>query len=115
MTTETHTTQVAFTEHRVAGDRGSVYVRDFEGSGPAFLLLHGFPDNMHICDDLIPHLVSAGRRTIAMDFQGFGASDKPEGAHYSFSQQLGDVEAVVEALKPDKVIPSATTRAVRPR
>jgi haloalkane dehalogenase len=46
----------AFTEHRVQRDRGSLYVRDFPGSGAAFVLLHGFPDNSHIYDDLIPHV-----------------------------------------------------------
>ena len=50
----------AFTEHRVERDRGSLYVRDFPGSGAAFVLLHGFPDNSHIYDDLIPHLARAG-------------------------------------------------------
>jgi haloalkane dehalogenase len=95
----------AFTEHRVERDRGSVYVRDFPGSGPAFVVLHGFPDNSHIYDDLIPHLAAAGRRTIAIDFLGFGASDKPEGARYSFDQQLGDLEAVVEVLGLEKIIP----------
>ncbi len=94
-----------FSEHRVARDRGSLYVRDFPGSGPAFVVLHGFPDNSHIYDDLIPHLVSAGRRTVAKDFLGFGASDKPTGMNYSFEQQLGDLEAVVEALKLDKITP----------
>ncbi len=95
----------AFTEHRVPRDRGSLYVRDFSGNGPAFVLLHGFPDNAHIYDDLIPHLVSAGRRTVAIDFLGFGASDKPAGAPYSFARQLRDLEAVVEALALDKIIP----------
>ena len=95
----------AFTEHRVQRDRGNLYVRDFPGGGPAFVVLHGFPDNSHIYDDLIPHLSAAGRRTIAIDFLGFGASDKSDGAHYSFEQQLGDLEAVVEALGIDKIIP----------
>jgi len=94
-----------FTEHGVQRDRGSLSVRDFPGSGPAFVLLHGFPDNSHIYDDLIPHLASAGRRAIALDFLGFGASDKPAGARYSFEQQLGDLEAVVEALALDQIIP----------
>jgi haloalkane dehalogenase len=94
----------AFIEHRVPRGRGSLYVRDFPGSGPAFVVLHGFPDNSHIYDDLIPHLVSAGRRTVAMDFLGFGASDKPEDALYSFEQQLGDLEAVVEALRLEEII-----------
>ena len=95
----------AFTEHRVPHAGGSLYVRDFPGSGPAFALLHGFPDNLHIYDDLIPHLVSAGRRTVAIDFLGFGASDKPASAQYSFARQLDDLEAVVVALALDKIIP----------
>jgi haloalkane dehalogenase len=94
-----------FTEHRIPRDRGSVYVRDFPGSEPAFVLLHGFPDNAHIYNHLIPHLAAAGRRTVAIDFLGFGTSDKPEGAQYSFRQQLGDLEAVVAALGLEKVIP----------
>ena len=49
--------------------------------------------------------MSAGRRTVAIDFLGFDASDKPEDAHYSFEQQLGDLEAVVEALGLEKIIP----------
>jgi pimeloyl-ACP methyl ester carboxylesterase len=105
MTDSQSTVFPAFTEHRVQRDRGSVYVRDFHGAGPAFIVLHGFPDNSHIYDELIPHLVSAGRRTVAIDFLGFGASDKPEGMHYSFRQQLGDLEAVVGFLGLDKIIP----------
>ena len=47
----------------------------------------------------------AGRRTIAFDFLGFGGSDKPEGAVYTFEQQLGDLEAVTKALELEKIIP----------
>jgi pimeloyl-ACP methyl ester carboxylesterase len=95
----------SFTEHRIQRGGGSVYVRDFAGKGPAFVVLHGFPDNSHIYDDLIPHLASAGRRTVAIDFLGFGASDKPAGAPYSFAQQLGDLEAVVEGLALGQIVP----------
>ena len=69
------------------------------------MLLHGFPDNLLIYDNLIPHLAAAGRRTVAFDFLGFGASDKPEGAVYTFEQQLGDLEAVANALELEKIIP----------
>ena len=103
----------AFTEHRIQRDGGSVSVRDFAGNGPAFVVLHGFPDNSHIYDDLIPHLVSAGRRTVAIDFLGFGASDKPAGALYSFAQQLGDLEAVVRAWRSIRSSLWAMTRAGR--
>jgi pimeloyl-ACP methyl ester carboxylesterase len=94
-----------FTEHRIKHHGAGVYVRDFPGRGPAFVVLHGFPDNSRIYDDVIPHLARAGRRIIAMDFLGFGASDKPAGANYSFAQQLGDLEAVVDALKLNEIIP----------
>jgi pimeloyl-ACP methyl ester carboxylesterase len=39
--------------------------------------------------------------------EGFGASDKLPGATYSFKQQLGDLEAVVEALGLVKIVPVA--------
>ncbi len=67
----------SFAQHYVPREQGRVYARDYKGAGPAFVLMHGFPDNLHIWDDLIPHLVASGRRVVAFDFLGFGASDKP--------------------------------------
>ena len=83
----------SFVEHHVPREQGKVYARDYQGAGPAFVLMHGFPDNLHIYDELIPSLVAARRRVVTFDFLGFGASDKPSGATYSFKQQLGDLEA----------------------
>ena len=99
------TTQ-SFIEHRVAVEGGSLYVRDYAGDGPAFVPMHGFPDNLHIYDEVIPHLVAGGRRVVAFDFLGFGASDKP-GSGYSFAQQMGDLEAVVAARGLDRIVPVA--------
>jgi pimeloyl-ACP methyl ester carboxylesterase len=93
-----------FVEHRVPRGRGSLSVREFPGKDPAYVLLHGFPDNSHIYDDLIPFLVAEGRRVVAIDFLGFGASDKPTGMHYSFQQQLSDLEEVVETLDLKNII-----------
>jgi haloalkane dehalogenase len=86
-------------------EKGRIYTRDHAGAGPAFVLMHGFPDNLHIYDRLIPYLVSAERRVVTFDFLGYGASDKPAGANYSFRQQLDDLEAVVEALDLEKIVP----------
>jgi len=94
----------AFTEHRVPREQGKLYARDYDGTGPAFVLMHGFPDNLRIYDDLIPYLTKAGRRIVAFDFLGFGASDKPVGASYSFEQQLGDLSAVIQALGLGQVV-----------
>jgi pimeloyl-ACP methyl ester carboxylesterase len=96
-----------FAELFVQRPGGRVYARDYAGDGPAFVLMHGFPDNLHIYDDLIPHLVAAGRRVVAFDFLGFGASDKIPGTAYSFRQQLGDLEAVVDKLGLETIIPVA--------
>jgi haloalkane dehalogenase len=97
----------SFTEHYVPRDQGRVYARDYGGLGAAFVLMHGFPDNLHIWDDLIPYLVASGRRVVTFDFLGYGASDKLAGAAYSFAQQLGDLEAVVAALGLGKIVPVA--------
>jgi pimeloyl-ACP methyl ester carboxylesterase len=94
-----------YTEHRVPNGPGRLFVRDFPGDGPAFVMLHGFPDNSHIYDDLIPHLSSAGRRIVAFDFMGFGDSDKLDRAAYGFEQQLADLQAVVDALKLEEIVP----------
>jgi haloalkane dehalogenase len=96
----------AFTEHHIDRGAGRIYARDYAGAAPAFVLMHGFPDNLHIWDDLIPHLAASGRRIVTFDFLGFGASDKP-GSGYSFVQQLGDLEAVVAHLSLGKIVPVA--------
>ena len=97
----------SFAAHHVPHGQGRVYARDYKGAGPAFVLMHGFPDNLKIWDDLIPYLVASGRRVVAFDFLGFGASDKSAGATYSFQQQLGDLEGVVEALDLGRIVPVA--------
>lgn len=98
---------IPYVEHRIATRQGSVYARDYPGAEPAFVVMHGFPDNLRIYDDLIPLLSAAGRRVVAFDFLGFGQSDKPEDATYSFEQQRGDLKAVVDSLNLSKVVPVA--------
>src|SRR5277367_3023947 len=97
----------SFVEHLVPREQGRVYARDYKGAGPAFVLMHGFPDNLHIYDDLVPYLVAEGRRVVTFDFLGFGASEKSSTATYSFRQQLGDLEAVVTVLDLGKFVPVA--------
>ena len=94
-----------FEKHRVNQGQGSLYVRDYPGAGPPFVALHGFPDNLHIFDDLATHLSRAGRRVVTLDFLGFGASDKSHEYQYSFELQLDDLEAVADGLQLDRIIP----------
>lgn len=98
--------ETACRETRTSTPRGDLYVRDYPGSGPAFVMLHGFPDNLRIFEPVAPLLVAAGRRVVLFDFLGFGDSDKP-GTGYSFEQQVEDVLAVVDDLALERVIPVA--------
>lgn len=54
------------------------------GEGDPVLLLHGWPTSAFLYRNVAPHLVAAGRRVIALDLPGFGKSDKPLDASYSF-------------------------------
>jgi pimeloyl-ACP methyl ester carboxylesterase len=98
-------TATGFTEKIVSRDSHRIYVRDYPGKEPAFVLLHGFSDNCRIYEGLAPRLRAAGRRVVAFDFLGFGASDKPTDLRYDFEQQLADFKAVVDDLKLRSIIP----------
>jgi pimeloyl-ACP methyl ester carboxylesterase len=92
-----------FTEQLVRRDGHRIYARDYSGEEPAIMLMHGFPDNMHLYDRLVPHL-SPSRRVITFDFLGWGASDKPARYPYPAQNQLGDLDAVITDLKLGPVV-----------
>src|SRR5260370_16058543 len=64
--------------------------------------MHGFPDSLHLHERLVPH--PAGRRVVAFDFLGWGASDKPAGYPYTSVNQGGDLDAVIAHLGLDRVV-----------
>lgn len=98
-----HTVQErAFTEHRIQRGTYGISARHFAGAGPAFVFMHGFPDNLHIYDRLIPYLY--GREVITFDFLGWGDSDKPMGYSYTSKEQEGDLQAVLDALGVEQVV-----------
>ncbi|MCI0585773.1 MAG: alpha/beta hydrolase [Planctomycetes bacterium] len=65
--------------------------------------MHGFPDNLHLYDRLIPHL-SPPRRVVAFDFLGWGGSDKPSGFPYSAASRPDDLDAVLAQPRIDPVV-----------
>jgi pimeloyl-ACP methyl ester carboxylesterase len=70
-----------------------------EGDGPVVVLLHGFPDSLHMWRRVVPHLLQAGHRVVAIDQRGFGSSAVPQGrTHYGIDQLVADVTAVLDAL-----------------
>lgn len=73
------------------------------GSGPALLLLHGYPtaswDWVHLAGPL-----SARYRVIAPDFIGFGFSAKPADYDYSIVDQADLVASLLDRLGVDEVL-----------
>ena len=69
------------------------------GSGPAVLLLHGFPDSHRVWRHQAPALLEAGMRVIAPDLRGFGDSDRPaEIDAYGLMNSVQDLTALLDVL-----------------
>jgi pimeloyl-ACP methyl ester carboxylesterase len=92
-----------FNERSVQRDQYRIYVREYEGEDPAVTLMHGFPDNLHLYDRVIPFL-SPPRHVVTFDFLGWGNSDKPIGYPYTTNNQEGDLDAVIKQLKLGQVV-----------
>ena len=86
-----------FTDHfaevngqRIAYSRG--------GSGPAVLLLHGFPQMRAMWHGIAPALAEH-YTVIAADLRGYGDSSKPSGMeNYSFRHMAADQSALMQSL-----------------
>jgi haloalkane dehalogenase len=78
--------------------------RTGEAAGAAPVVLqHGFPDNRHLYDRLVPYL-RPSRRVVTFDFLGWGSSDKPAGYPYTANNQTGDLDAVMNQLDLDRAV-----------
>jgi pimeloyl-ACP methyl ester carboxylesterase len=66
-----------FVERSVRRNEHRIYAREYAGGEPTIILMHGFPDNLHLYDRVIPYLSS--RRELAKFDRPvriiFGASD----------------------------------------
>jgi len=93
---------MAYREHWVPRGRHLIYTREYGGEGPAIVLMHGFPDNLHLYDRLMPHL--SGRRVVTFDFLGWGGSDKPKDYPYTADNQARDLDAVIGHLGLEDVM-----------
>src|SRR5574342_978467 len=94
---------MGYEETFVPRNQHRIYVRDYPGEERTVVLMHGFPDNLHLYDRLLPYL-SPPRRVITFDFLGWGASDKPAGYPYTTSNQAGDLDAVITHMRLGQLI-----------
>jgi pimeloyl-ACP methyl ester carboxylesterase len=75
------------------------------GSGPAVLLLHGFPDRATLWRSQIERLTAAGYRVIAPDLRGFGDSDRPDDVEaYRLRHSVADMVALLRVLEIEQVV-----------
>ncbi|NXS62151.1 MEST protein, partial [Brachypteracias leptosomus] len=79
----------------------NIFYRDSTGavgSSDIVVLLHGFPTSSYDWCKIWEGLTQRFHRVIALDFVGFGFSDKPRPHHYSIFEQASIVEGLVHHL-----------------
>ncbi len=75
------------------------YLDEGPADGPVVLLLHGEPSWSYLYRWMIPVLVDAGLRAVAIDLVGFGRSDKPTRREdYTYQAHVDWTWAAIEAI-----------------
>jgi pimeloyl-ACP methyl ester carboxylesterase len=78
------------------------YAEDGPADGPAVILLHGWPYDIHSYTDVTPLLASAGYRVIVPYLRGYGSTHFLSGTTFRNAQQSVvalDIIALMDALK----------------
>ncbi|MQY04876.1 SDR family oxidoreductase [Actinomadura macrotermitis] len=87
----------------VRGDGVDLAVHE-RGSGPAVLLVHGYPDTHAVWDGVAARLAERFR-VITYDVRGAGASSRPAGrAAYRLDRLMADMRAVLDAVSPGEPV-----------
>jgi len=89
-------------DRMVQAPGGRLHVTDHPGQDPALVLLHGFPDDSRIYDRLAPLL--APRRAVALDWLGYGRSERVEPGPSDDAQHQHQLGAVLDALELDRMV-----------
>lgn len=70
-----------------------------QGTGPAVVLVHGFPESWYSWRHQLPALAEAGFRAIAIDVRGYGRSSKPRVVNaYRLLELVADNVGLLDAL-----------------
>jgi pimeloyl-ACP methyl ester carboxylesterase len=87
--------------HALVSANGSrFHVAECRGDGavgPMVLFLHGFPEFWWAWRHQLPAVAATGRRAVAMDLRGYGASDKTPRGYDPFTA-AADVSGVIRSL-----------------
>jgi pimeloyl-ACP methyl ester carboxylesterase len=90
---------------RMADPRGFAQAFVDEGSGPALLLVHGWPETARIWWRNVGPLAEAGFRVIAPDLRGFGASAPAPDGFGDVPSHSRDLAALLDTLDIEVVVP----------
>lgn len=82
---------------------GITLAYDDHGSGPAVVLVHGFPLCRRMWHPQIKAVTDAGFRLVTLDLRGFGESDAPEGP-YSMELFADDVAGLLDYLGINRAV-----------
>ncbi len=74
-----------------------------QGAGDPVLFLHGWPTSSYLWRNVMPKVAAAGCRAIALDLPGFGESEKPLDASYSFRFHTRILDGFLDALELSRV------------
>jgi soluble epoxide hydrolase/lipid-phosphate phosphatase len=75
------------------------------GTGPAVVLLHGFPELAHSWRNQISALADAGYRVIAPDLRGYGLTERPAAVEdYDLAHLTDDLVGLLDALDVEKAV-----------
>lgn len=87
---------VSTNERRVDTPHGRVFVSEMPGQDPPIVLMHGFPDDHGIYDQLMARL--SPRRAVAFDWLGYGRSDRSDAAEFTVEAHGVELAAVLDEL-----------------
>jgi pimeloyl-ACP methyl ester carboxylesterase len=70
-----------------------------QGSGPAVLFCHGWPESWYSWRHQMAAVAAAGFRAVAPDMRGYGGTDAPaDPARYTMLHHVGDMVGLLKAL-----------------
>ena len=75
------------------------------GSGPAVVMIHGFPELAFSWRHQLQAISEGGFRAIVPEMRGYGASDSPEAiTDYDLEHLTADLDALLDALDIEKAV-----------
>jgi pimeloyl-ACP methyl ester carboxylesterase len=106
-TSRTPSTEFGVVEQIDAGVLSVGYVEDGPADGPAAILLHGWPYDIHSYADVVPLLTAAGYRVVVPYLRGFGSTRFLSDATFRNGEQGAialDTIALMDALGIERAI-----------